>query len=144
VLISTVGFPGLELQMALATAAQKAGVKLFVPCEFGDTTDGRTDKTFDTKIAVRKHLAELGLPAAVYFTGVWTNFIPMLGLDFKSGKVAINGSGDTELSTTSLSDVADFVTYTLVTLPKEKLENVKFTIQGDKIVRLIASIRASR
>jgi hypothetical protein len=39
-LICTTGYGGLDLQPKLAEVGNSVGVKLFVPAEFGDTTDG--------------------------------------------------------------------------------------------------------
>jgi hypothetical protein len=139
VVISTVGFAAAGLQIPLEDAAKKAGVRLFVPSEFGDTNDGRVtnNKAFESKLNVRKHAAEIGLPTALYFSGLWTEFFQAAGFDLKAGKITINGQGDAEISTTSIDDIADFVAYTLTELSKDKLENAEFTLQGDKVVRIM-------
>jgi hypothetical protein len=136
VLISTTGFTGLALQPTLASAAAKAGVSLFVPAEFGETTDGHlSGAIFEAKLNLRKHAAEIGLPTTAYWTGLWTEWILQLGFEPKVGKVTIHGQGDAIVSTTSMADVAEFVAYTLVELHTEKLKNAEFTLEGDKIVR---------
>jgi hypothetical protein len=135
VLISTVGFYSLGLQSKLINAAAKAGVRLFVPAEFGDTpTDDETDQLSKLKVDARKQAAELGLPTAAYFTGMWTEWVLHLGFDVKARQITINGDGEAELSMTSIVDVADFVAYTLVELPREQLENARFTVEGERIV----------
>ena len=40
VLVSAISLPGIEAQKPLADAAKEAGVKLFVPSEFGMATEG--------------------------------------------------------------------------------------------------------
>jgi hypothetical protein len=60
--------------------------------------------------------------------------IKNIGFDLKNGKIEIKGQGDAELSTTSIDDVARFVAYALTELPEEKLENAKFSIEGDRSV----------
>jgi hypothetical protein len=110
-------------------------VKLFVPSEFGDKSDGRTNPLFRAKRVVREHIGKIGIPSVVYENGLWTEYILYLGFDVKEGKVTIKGEGDGRFPTTSIEDVADFVAYTLVELPKERFENARFTIQGDFIVR---------
>jgi hypothetical protein len=134
VLISTSGFEGLGLQSTLAKAALEAGVKLFVPTEFGDTTDGRPEPLMALKASIRDGIAATGLPTVAFFSGLWTEWVLNLGFDLKNGKIEIKGQGDAEISTTSIDDVARFVAYVLTELPKDKLENAKFSLQGDKIV----------
>jgi uncharacterized protein YbjT (DUF2867 family) len=133
VLISTTGFGGLAFQPELVDAAHAASVKLFVPAEFGDTTDGRPEPPLRHKAALREQAATLGLPATTFWTGLWTEFLPYT-LDVPHGKITINGSGDAKLSTTSLADIAYFVAEVLTTLPKNQLEDAKFTLQGDVVV----------
>lgn len=58
------------------------------------------------------------------------------GFDFANGKVTIWGSGDNDISFTSQPDVARYVGYVLTKLPREKLENRAFYIEGDRIVSL--------
>jgi hypothetical protein len=135
VLISTTGMFGLALQPKLVDAAHAAGVKLFLPAEFSDTSDGRPEPIFARKAGLRAQAAALGLPTAAVFTGPWTEFVAHMGFDLVAGKITINGQGDAQISTTSLSDVAYFVAYVLTELPRDKLENAKFTLQGDVIVR---------
>jgi hypothetical protein len=134
VLISTIGATGLSLQSKLIDAAHGAGVKLLVPAEFGDTNTGRTEPINLLKLAGHKQAAKLGLPTVTVYTGPWMEYIPYFGFDFAAGKITINGSGDAKISTTSMADVAYFVAYALTALPKDKLENATFTLQGDVIV----------
>jgi hypothetical protein len=134
VLISTIGATGLSLQSKLIDAAHGAGVKLLVPAEFGDTNTGRTEPINLLKLAGHKQAAKLGLSTVTVYTGPWMEYIPYFGFDFAAGKITINGSGDAKISTTSMADVAYFVAYALTALPKQNLENVTFTLQGDVIV----------
>jgi hypothetical protein len=137
VVISTIGAGGLSLQSKLIDAAHGAGVKLLVPAEFGDTNPGRTEPINLLKLAGLEQAAKLGLPTATVFTGPWMEYIPYFGFDLAGGKITVNGSGDAKISTTSLADVAYFVAYVLTALPKDKLENATFTLQGDVIVSLL-------
>jgi hypothetical protein len=134
VLISTIGAAGLSLQSKLIDAAHGAGVKLLVPAEFGDTTVGRTEPINLLKLAGHAQAVKLGLPTATVYTGPWMEYIPYFGFDLAGGKIAVNGSGDAKISTTSMADVAYFVAYVLTALPKDQLENATFTLQGDVIV----------
>ena len=76
VAISTVGAVALGAQSQLADASKAAGVQLFVPSEFGGPTEGDVDNAlFEAKFAVQKHLKELNLPFALFFTGLFSDFI---------------------------------------------------------------------
>lgn len=52
ILISTINLFNLVPQPKLVDAADAAGVKLFVPVEFQDTTDGRSGLMFQNKVAL--------------------------------------------------------------------------------------------
>jgi uncharacterized protein YbjT (DUF2867 family) len=136
VLICTIGARGLRLQPKLIEAAHAAGVKLLVPAEFGDTTEDRPEPLFALKAAAHTQAAKLGLPTVAVFCGPWTDFFVYYGFDLAAGKITINGQGDAKVSTTSIADVAYFVAYVLTELPKDKLENAKFTLEGDVVVRI--------
>ena len=74
VAICALGNAGLNLQGKLAKSAKEAGVKLFVPSEWGSATEDTTNEFFAPKIKLRNRLMELGLPYAVFFTGSWTDW----------------------------------------------------------------------
>jgi hypothetical protein len=59
----------MTLQGDLAKAAKTAGVKLFVPSEFGGDMDGRNDGIFGLKNAQRQALTEIGMPWTAFWTG---------------------------------------------------------------------------
>jgi hypothetical protein len=135
VFICTVGGRAIGLQTKAIEVAYSAGIKLFVPAEFADTTEGRSDlPLFQFKESLRDNSAKLGLPTVAFYCGLWTEFALRIGFDLEAGKITINGQGDALISTTSIEDVALFVAYVLTTLPKEQLENTQFTLQGDIIV----------
>lgn len=62
-------------QKELAVAAKTAGVKLFVPTEFGDPTDKATQSFWLEKRSVHEKLKEIDLPYSLFFTGLWPDFI---------------------------------------------------------------------
>jgi hypothetical protein len=134
VLIATTSFGGLPLQHYLIRAAVKAGVKLFVPSEWGDTTDGRTEGIFMLKQQIRMEAKQLGLPTATFWTGPWIEWLEQLGFDLRKGKITIHGNGDALISMTSIDDVARFAAYVLTRLPRSQLEDRKFSLQGDLTV----------
>lgn len=66
----------IQAQRLLVEQAKAAGVKLFVPSEFGDRTDGANPEgAFGLKQSVQHKLKELDLPYAIFFTGPHPDFI---------------------------------------------------------------------
>ncbi|EJD07548.1 NAD-binding protein [Fomitiporia mediterranea MF3/22] len=138
VVISTL--PPVANQDDLAVGAKAAGVKLFVPSEFGNVTDGFTEGVWGKKDALKKKLREeIKLPYAAFYNGPFTDYIfqkggvaEKSGFDFVNGKITIPGSGTTEISWTTLRDVARFVAHVLTALPKNKIEGRHFRIEGDR------------
>ncbi|KAI9438513.1 NAD-P-binding protein [Lactarius indigo] len=121
VVISTVTHAALQVQHLLAEQAKAAGVKLFVPSEFGDATDRQNPEgIFLVKQAVHHKCKELDLPYALFFTGAHPDFvfIPLLGLDLQSGDVA--------------SDIGRYVAYVLTNLPQSKIEWRTFRIESER------------
>jgi uncharacterized protein YbjT (DUF2867 family) len=74
VVLCTISSSALGVQVGIAEAAKEAGVKLFVPSEFGGTAEG-TPTFFDTKASVRDQLKALGLPYALFYTGPYADWI---------------------------------------------------------------------
>ncbi|KAG0646468.1 Oxidoreductase BOA1 [Hyphodiscus hymeniophilus] len=117
--VSTVGTPGLQGQTIAIDAAIAAGVKRFLPSEFG--SDLGNPKTaalpiFGYKVHVNKYLEEkvaanpdfaytLIRNGAFLDWGLDMNFL----LDMKSGKPAIYDGGDQLFSTTTLKSVGQAV-----------------------------------
>ncbi|KAH7096415.1 NAD(P)-binding protein [Auriculariales sp. MPI-PUGE-AT-0066] len=142
VVVSALSRDGIAQQPALADAAKAAGVKLFVPSEFGGDSVGKTTENLNyPKTQLHLHLRKIGLPYTLYFTGWFTdyNFIPLLGFDIPNKTITIVGKGTTPISFTTRSDIADFVAYTLTRIPATKLENAAIGIEGDR--RTLASLK---
>ncbi|KAL5531648.1 hypothetical protein ACEPAG_4525 [Sanghuangporus baumii] len=139
VVISTLHGP-LGTQEVLAVCAKTAGVKLFVPSEFGNNTEGATEGVWAKKEAFRKKLKdEINLPYTAFYTGGfadWT-FQPglseLFGFDFANGKITVPGTGDAPLSWTTRPDIGRFVAHVLTALPKERLEWKTYKIEADRI-----------
>lgn len=129
---------GMGIQLPLADAAKSAGVKLFVPTEFGNPTDDPSTisekSPLAVKVATHKKLRELGLPYALFFTGPFTDFcfVPFLGVDLENGKASVGGDGNTPISWTARPDIARFLAYVLTELPPSKLEWAIFRIEGER------------
>ncbi|KAK0216158.1 hypothetical protein IW262DRAFT_200386 [Armillaria fumosa] len=121
-------------EAALVDAAHAAGVKLFVPSEFGAPTLNASTGLFKAKDDVAKHMKEIGLPSARFFTGQFFSWIP-IALGYPStGKVnLVVGTGNTPGSFTADSDVGGFVAHVLTTLPSSELHDRIFRIEGERI-----------
>jgi hypothetical protein len=66
----------IQAQYLLTEQAKAAGVKLFVPSEFGDRTDrANPEGVFALKQSVHHKLKKLDLPYAMFFTGPHPDFI---------------------------------------------------------------------
>ncbi|KAL5492388.1 hypothetical protein ACEPAI_3835 [Sanghuangporus weigelae] len=139
VVVSTLSGSPLGPQLELATGAKAAGVKLFVPSEFGNATDGVTEGFWGEKDAFKKKLKnEINLPYAAFYTGGFADFLfqkglaDAIGFDFTNGKITVPGEGTSTISWTTRHDIGRFVAYVLTQLPKEKLEWKIFRIEGDR------------
>ncbi|KDQ62724.1 hypothetical protein JAAARDRAFT_171316 [Jaapia argillacea MUCL 33604] len=134
VVVSALGFAGLGAQVLLAEEAKKAGVKLFVPSEFGIPTEGLTEGLFGLKSSLHEKLKEIDLPYSLYFTGPFSDWIfnPYFGWDLSHNKVTISGEGNTPVSWTTRRDVARFISHASTALPREKVEWRTFRIEGDR------------
>ena len=149
VVISTISSVAIGSQVGIAEAAKEAGVKLFIPSEFGGPTEGVTEGLFGKKARVQDQLKSVGIPYALFYTGphvdsLWgpyATYIPRLAfdlplcrfvdLDLRSGKVSVGGDGSKRISFTSRPDIARYLSYVLTHLPAEQLSNRAFKIAGD-------------
>ena len=75
VVISTVPVAALEIQGKIAATAKEAGVKLFVPSEFGGITKEVSEDIRSVKAKVQGQLRVLGLPYAAFYTGPFPDYI---------------------------------------------------------------------
>jgi uncharacterized protein YbjT (DUF2867 family) len=77
VVICTIADTALgAVQAGIAEAAKEAGVKLFVPSEFGTKTEGLSEKgMLGTKADMQNHLKALGLPYTLFYTGNFSDLI---------------------------------------------------------------------
>lgn len=93
VVISTLAGSTFDtVQIALAKAAKLAGVKLFVPSEFGSDTLGATEGAFGQKARVQQALKELGLPYTLFFTGSFSDyvFIPFVSINTSTERMLMH------------------------------------------------------
>jgi len=133
VVISTIAGAALDVQRKIAEAAKEAGVKLFIPSEFGGVTEGESEGLFGQKANIQDQLKGLGIPYLLCYTGPFADYIwaPFLNLDVKSGKVSVGGDGNKQITFTSRPDIARYLSYVLTHVPPEQLKNRTLTIAGD-------------
>jgi uncharacterized protein YbjT (DUF2867 family) len=74
VVISTIPAVVVDIQVKIAVAAKDAGVKLFVPSEFGGVTDGQTESVFGAKANVQTQLKALDIPFTAFYTGLFADY----------------------------------------------------------------------
>lgn len=73
VVISTIASVALGLQPGIAEAAKEAGVKLFIPSEFGVPAEGATEGVLGAKARVQDQLEAMGVPYALINTGPYAD-----------------------------------------------------------------------
>ncbi|EIM89928.1 NAD-P-binding protein [Stereum hirsutum FP-91666 SS1] len=135
VVVSAFGRDALVSQQSVAEASKAAGVKLFVPSEYGTPTETTPQRgPLVHKTALQAGLKEIGLPYTLIFSGALmeTGLTPFLGIDLVNGKGIAGGDGNTSISWTSASDVASFLVHVLTTMPPPELEWRTFRIEGER------------
>ena len=148
---------GIQNQKHLADAAKVAGVKIFVPSEWGSPSV-KIEGGIAYKAQIRDYLREIGLPYTALHTGPWPDLIVQpyvlfsaysyfshtdtaslsdksyFGFDLKNRKVVVPGLGNTPISFTGRPDIARYVGYVFTNLPAEKLEWKEFYLEGERTV----------
>jgi hypothetical protein len=132
VVISALSGGGFPLQDELAKAAKEAGVKLFVPSEYGNDTDIIDESSWlFFKKQVHTGLEKLQLPYALYFTGPFSDWAPGV-LGAKDGKITLVGKSEEPVSFTKIGDAADFIGYTLTHFSLDELNGARFRLEGSR------------
>ncbi|KAI6032081.1 hypothetical protein BKA83DRAFT_4209748 [Pisolithus microcarpus] len=101
VVISTLSGEGLHAQYKLADAAKAAGVKLFVPSEFGMPTRGATEGQLAEKSKLADYAQSIGLPITRVYNGLYQEFLPFTG----NAELRIQGERSTLRELSKLYDV---------------------------------------
>lgn len=114
--VSTLGkSTGLDCQLKLIDAAVAAGVRRFIPSEFGADLQNakvRGFPTYRTKVQTEQYLEKLAERTGLTYTYIYTSLLLEDGLamnvfgDFSARTVNIYDGGDTPFSTTRLSTAA--------------------------------------
>ncbi|KAM0261395.1 hypothetical protein ACHAQJ_002247 [Trichoderma viride] len=116
--VATLGPGGVGLQKNLIEASIKAGVKRFIPSEFGsDTTNKKTAQlpVFGGKIAIQNLLKEKaassGLTYSILFTGAFLDYGITNGvvMDLKNKSIEIFDGGDRPYSTTTTTHIGQAI-----------------------------------
>ncbi|KIJ68788.1 hypothetical protein HYDPIDRAFT_107039 [Hydnomerulius pinastri MD-312] len=145
VLISTLSGDGFAAQIPLADASKAAGVKLFVPSEFGSPTGGAKEGLLALKDQHAVHLKSIGLPSLRIYHGLFQEWIPWLAAVEETGRFLIVGKGDVPVSFTSIPDVGAYLAYVLTALPPAELNDTALRIEGYRgTMREIGALYASR
>ncbi|KAI0047507.1 NAD-P-binding protein [Auriscalpium vulgare] len=134
VIISTLNAAAQPAQVTIAEVAKAAGVKLFIPSEFGNPTVGAKG-LLAGKGDLHQKFRDIGLPTILVFNGPFADWVwvPFVELDIKSGKVGVGGDGNAPITFTSIPDIARFLGYILTSLPAEKLTNLPIVrLEGDR------------
>ncbi|KAK0437271.1 NmrA-like family-domain-containing protein [Desarmillaria tabescens] len=143
VLISAINTAaGGKSKYVLADSAKAAGVKLFVPSEFGSVTAGASVKVLKDKDDFAKYLKKIGLPSARIFTGLFFIYLPALVGYVVDQKFNIVGKGQTKASFSALEDIGGFVAYILTHLPAEQLNDKIFRLQSEGLTLVEAAAKA--
>ena len=75
VVISTIPGAAIDVQPTVAEAAKDAGVKLFIPSEFGGPTEGETEGYLGAKAKIHDQLKAIGIPYALFYTGGFADYL---------------------------------------------------------------------
>ncbi|GAA6007551.1 hypothetical protein JCM10207_006383 [Rhodosporidiobolus poonsookiae] len=130
-----------DSQNNLVHAAKAAGVKLFVPSEFGNPTLGLTTSDHPAlygKVETHALLRSVQLPSLLVFTGPFLDQMigPVIGLDFAALSASIVGTGATPISFTARADIGRFLAHHLGSLSASALpqpgELAVLPIEGDR------------
>ncbi|KAL0579897.1 hypothetical protein V5O48_002068 [Marasmius crinis-equi] len=143
VIVSAIGTTAIPAQYPVADAAKEAGVKLFVPSEYGCPTDGisgypgeHESSPLAQKDKFAQYLKSIGLPYTRVASGAFFDYIPWLTGLAENGKINIAGKGNEPVSFTDVSDLAGYLVHILTTLPPSELENKSLRIEGDSATLL--------
>ncbi len=137
IVISAVGAGQIMQQVELARAAQAAGVKRFIPSEFGvDPFAAASDSSdlFQVKAKAQEEIKKIGIPMTPIYTNgfmeFWATGLGQLGPTAPPDTVQHYGDGDKEAYMVSLPDIARYV-HAIIEDPTSA--NKELTIQSDKI-----------
>lgn len=133
-LISTVSGGALfgGSQDGFLKAAVAAGVRRFLPSEFGVDYTDKTNPFFAQKAAFREKLEASGLEYTYVITGGFYEFVfgPFSGFFPEQARATIPGDGNQVISTTHTEDIARYLPEILL---DRETKNQKVYLAGSKI-----------
>ncbi|CAK5280814.1 unnamed protein product [Mycena citricolor] len=134
VIVSTLSTVALPAQLSIADAAKQAGVKLFVPSEFGLSTERDTEGPLAEKNRIIEKLQSVGVPYLRIFTGLLIEFVPWaVNYNAEAKKLYVVGKSEGPVSVVSVDDVGGYLAHILTHQPTSVLENQILRIEGDRI-----------
>ncbi|CAG8474446.1 5832_t:CDS:2 [Scutellospora calospora] len=130
VIVSAIGGNELEAtQRTLLIAAKEAGVKRFIPSEFGCDIKTINDVHLfhASKLAFLQELEKSGIEYTIIVTGLFQEYIGILGFDHKNKKATFYADSNTKIATTALSDIGK---YTVESLKLPEARNGTIRVAG--------------
>ncbi|KAJ7071412.1 hypothetical protein C8F01DRAFT_1110434 [Mycena amicta] len=106
VVLATLATTAVSAQKPIVDAAKAAGVKLFVPSEYGIPTEGETQGVSGAKNQIAEQLKNLGIPSLRIYTGIFIEFIPWMFAYAENKKINVIGEGEVPVSFTASADIA--------------------------------------
>ncbi|KAK0457511.1 uncharacterized protein EV420DRAFT_1688864 [Desarmillaria tabescens] len=142
IVVSCLHGEALDLQPGIGDAAKQAGVKLFIPNDFGFPLPGYTQSTSMVREGYAQYMTRIGLPTTRVLVGICAEGIPWLVASSSApGKVSIIGSGNIQASFTSIIDIAGFIGHVLTSYSISQLANQVFRLEGQSVtLREIAAM----
>ncbi|KAF4990992.1 hypothetical protein FGRMN_8113 [Fusarium graminum] len=154
--VSTVGSLAIPSQALLVDAAVAAGVKRFIPSEFGSNLaipSVRKLPVFHTKVVIQDKLIALAKEGKITYTFVHNGIFLDWGIshnfffDFSKPEITLWDGGNVEFSTTTLSSVGDSVVGVL-THPEETQDRIVYiqntSITQNKFLELAKQVNPSK
>ncbi|KAL7414113.1 hypothetical protein BDY24DRAFT_387670 [Mrakia frigida] len=135
VVISGLAGGGFAAQIPLAQAAKEAGVKLFVPSEFGPCLPPNVpeDSPIYSRIKLAQDIKEVGVSVLRVSCGHFADWISGSLCVSDKNEIVIIGEGKTDISFTSRPDLAEFVAHVLTHLDPSLLTTLStLPIEGSK------------
>ncbi|KIJ68848.1 hypothetical protein HYDPIDRAFT_107112 [Hydnomerulius pinastri MD-312] len=123
---------GVAAQNVIADAAKAAGVRLFVPSEYGTKVQSEQGPT-GAKVRFSNYLKSIGLPSLRIYNGLFHEFIPWLSCVEETGTFYIVGEGKTPISFVAASDAAGYIAHVLTTKAPSSLFDVELRIEAARI-----------
>ncbi|KAJ3376371.1 hypothetical protein HDU84_000287, partial [Entophlyctis sp. JEL0112] len=141
-IICAVGGFAIDAQLKYIEAAEAAGVKRFIPSEFGIDNDVHPTAMLNAaKIPVRERLrSSPSLEYTLVVTGFWTDHFlagpaaSPYGFDWQNAVArAVPADGDVPISTIHRRDVAAFIAEMLADEDSSKSRNTKVLLESEKV-----------